>query len=379
MKKLSYLIIITLLVTGLAACVKSNSNSAAGKTEKTKLQKKTVDFNVVSYEFMKAVQQENKNLNLLCGNAEDINGDNVDEVIMIVGSKKDDYLTGIRLIVFNGETKNKITEHMIDFEGYNAQMFLKDFDEDKLSDILITIDSGGSSGFTWSDLLTFKDNKLTSLLEGKYENQMDFEFTDGGSVGFIFKELKKEYFVDLNAEQKKIFNSIKAEVGYDLKSTAYFRNNKMSGNDIDGDGVYELKNEMSLVFSENNNSDFIADVEQYFKYVSSHWKLIKIKVTPKNGTTQVKEMSLGSNTNNSSGAKASKISKEEALRIVRNIVGKDAELTVLSTNYKRNNREYYSISFVIDDMEADFRYCVDKIDGSVYMAAVDNSFKPYKK
>lgn len=60
-------------------------------------------------------------------------------------------------------------------------------------------------------------------------------------------------------------------------------------------------------------------------------------------------------------------------------VNKDAVLTVVSANYKRNNRKYYSIVFTIDGMEADFRYCANKNNGFVYIFSVDDSFKPYKK
>lgn len=96
----------------------------------------------------------------------DVNGDGFDETLILTGKKpygENGFIEDITLTVKNEKTSVNIVVKPKDNAGYSPNLFIGKFSDDKIPQVLLTINSGGSGGFYFNYIYSFKNN-ITRLL-----------------------------------------------------------------------------------------------------------------------------------------------------------------------------------------------------------------------
>ncbi|MCR1934037.1 hypothetical protein ACQX0N_02785 [Clostridium tepidum] len=91
----------------------------------------------------------------------DVNGDGLDEIITITGKKpygEDGFIEDITLNVKNKKTNVDISIKPKDNAGYEPNLFIGKFGDDNIPKVFLSINSGGSGGYYFNYIYSFKDN-----------------------------------------------------------------------------------------------------------------------------------------------------------------------------------------------------------------------------
>jgi hypothetical protein len=152
----------------------------------------------------------------------DVNGDGIPDNVYLIGYKPYGptgiFADHIAIAIQDGST-HKIT--MVDLHnnaGYNAGLFLGDFNKDRVADIFVSIDSGGSGGYGIYYIYSFRNNRLNVLFDvDKYNQQYKFRanYEDFYKVGVASPELDILFTIDISHR------------GYDYLSQYYDENGKL--------------------------------------------------------------------------------------------------------------------------------------------------------
>ncbi|MEK4425408.1 VCBS repeat-containing protein [Solibacillus sp. FSL K6-1523] len=103
----------------------------------------------------------------------DVNGDGVLDNVYLYGnvdSPPSIYADNIALVIHEGVSNRSTTVHFKNNAGYNARLFLGDFNQDHISDIMVSIDTGGSGGYGIFYIYSFINNHLTELFNSDQYN-----------------------------------------------------------------------------------------------------------------------------------------------------------------------------------------------------------------
>jgi hypothetical protein len=105
----------------------------------------------------------------------DVNGDGIPDHVYLFGNKPDGpsgiFADQITLVIQDGYTQQRTVVPLQNNAGYNAALFLSDFDQNKIPDILVSIDSGGSGGYGIFYVYSFAHNTLHLLFDSESYNQ----------------------------------------------------------------------------------------------------------------------------------------------------------------------------------------------------------------
>ncbi|OPA75392.1 spore coat protein [Paenibacillus selenitireducens] len=105
----------------------------------------------------------------------DVNGDGIPDKVYLVGEKPDGssgiFEEHITLIIIDGYSQHMTTVELRNNAGYNATLFLGDFNHDHVADILVRIDAGGSGGYLYAYLYSFRNNMLKELFNSDSYNK----------------------------------------------------------------------------------------------------------------------------------------------------------------------------------------------------------------
>ncbi|QGQ99674.1 VCBS repeat-containing protein [Paenibacillus psychroresistens] len=151
------------------------------------------------------MNRPHNNLILLDMKQADVNGDGIIDHVYLYGNKADDSSGGftdhITLIIQNGHSHTQTTVNLPNNAGYNGRLFLGDFNKDKIADILVTIDSGGSGGYISAYVYSFKNNVLRRLFDVDSYNsyfQFDVHFEDYYRVSIRSPQLDVLFILDIS-------------------------------------------------------------------------------------------------------------------------------------------------------------------------------------
>ncbi|MBD7965171.1 VCBS repeat-containing protein [Fictibacillus norfolkensis] len=177
----------------------------------------------------------------------DVTGDRVPDDVYLTGTKSQDspFIENITLFVKNGRTGAQTRVPLSDNAGYNPTLFLGDFTGNGVSDVLVSINSGGSGGFMYHYVYSFIGNTPQEMFNFNAYNaayEYDVIYEDNYKVRVVSKRNKKTYIIDLSKRDKEYLNEI-YDVNGKLKKPITGFVNPLSGLypiDFDSDGVYEL-------------------------------------------------------------------------------------------------------------------------------------------
>lgn len=150
----------------------------------------------------------------------DVTGDGIVDYVYLFGKKNvetDIFADHITLVLQDGRSNQATTINLQNNAGYNAKLFLGDFSKDNIVDILVSIESGGSGGYGFFYIYSFKNNIPRQLFDiEKYNNSYTFEvnYEDLYKVSVASPPLGLLFTLDISYK------------GYDYLSQLYDENGK---------------------------------------------------------------------------------------------------------------------------------------------------------
>ncbi|SFL98463.1 Repeat domain-containing protein [Paenibacillus sp. 1_12] len=152
----------------------------------------------------------------------DVNGDGVPDLVYLIGNKPDGptgiFADQITLAIQDGSTQKISRVHLQNNSGYNAQLFLGDVNKDRVADIWISIETGGSGGYGIFYIYSFRNNDLNELFNvQQYNEQHQFKvnYEDLYKVGVGSPQLDVLFTLDISYR------------GYDYLSQYYNEQGKL--------------------------------------------------------------------------------------------------------------------------------------------------------
>lgn len=147
----------------------------------------------------------------------DVTGDGVPDKIILSGEKdqaSDIFIKNITLAVEDGRTKRVDTISFSNNAGYNPRLFIGDLNCDGVQDILISIDSGGSGGFGFYYIYSYKNNIFNKLFDNDEFNRMfkyEVMFREGCRVSVYSEYFLRTYLIDVSSrvdfyEEQGVYN-----------------------------------------------------------------------------------------------------------------------------------------------------------------------------
>lgn len=177
----------------------------------------------------------------------DVTGDGITDFVYLTGKRTQDspFIQEITLVVRDGSNGKVTHVPLKDNAGYNPRLFLGDFTGNRIKDILISIDSGGSGGFMYHYIYSFVNNTPLLIFDfNLYNETYKYEVTykDYYKVEVISKANNIKYIIDLSYKGSDYLREIYDENGK-LKQPISGFVNPLSGLypvDFDANQVYEL-------------------------------------------------------------------------------------------------------------------------------------------
>jgi hypothetical protein len=177
----------------------------------------------------------------------DVTGDQIPDNVYLTGTKTTDspFIQNITLVVQDGRTGAYKSVTLSENAGYKPTLFLGDFTGNRVDDILISIDSGGSGAFTYDYVYSFVNNNPQLLFDFNVYNeqfQYDVNYQDNYKVKVVSKINNLTYLIDISLRDPEYLSEIYNANGK-LKSPIEGFVNPLSGLypvDFDSNGVYEL-------------------------------------------------------------------------------------------------------------------------------------------
>ncbi|MCZ8513065.1 VCBS repeat-containing protein [Paenibacillus filicis] len=181
----------------------------------------------------------------------DVNGDGMLDNVYLIGNTEGSpgiFADHITIVIQDGKSNRNTTVQLQNNAGYNARLFLGDFDKDNTLDILVSINTGGSGGYGIFYIYSFKNNNLRELFNFEKYNQ-DYKF---------HVDYKDMYKVDVGSPTLDMLFTLDISYkGYDYLSQYYNENGKLK-NPIKGE-VLALGSLFPIVINERGmNYDLLA-------------------------------------------------------------------------------------------------------------------------
>jgi len=160
-------------------------------------------------------------LSLLDWKQGDVTGDSILDNIYLYGDRSagaGNFADKITLVIQNGYSHQNTRVDFPNNAGYDARLFLGDFSKDGIPDILVSIDSGGSGGYGFFYLYSFKNHILHEMFDvDKYNaaHQFRVNYEDNYRVSVASPSLDVLFSIDISLK------------GHDYLSQFYNENGKL--------------------------------------------------------------------------------------------------------------------------------------------------------
>ncbi|KOF57996.1 spore coat protein [Clostridium sp. DMHC 10] len=149
----------------------------------------------------------------------DVTGDKIPDKVSLYGIKKapsEIFADNITVVIEDGRT-HKVEIITPKFNsGYDAKIFLGDFTKDKINDIKLSIDSGGSGGYGFFYVYSFKNNYFKEIFNfddynKKYKYTVDYASLYKVDVANI--TLDKLFILDISYKGRGYLSQYYSEDG----------------------------------------------------------------------------------------------------------------------------------------------------------------------
>ncbi|MGD8192184.1 hypothetical protein ACQCN2_19615 [Brevibacillus ginsengisoli] len=208
----------------------------------------------------------------------DVTGDGTPDIVSLVGKKlREDspYYDQLYITVANPKDQKYITIPLQG--GYNPKMKFCDFNKDKVQDIYVSVETGGSGGFTNTYLYTVKNNQSTELpvpnplqVTGAYQDNYQVKFTivnTGREFVLSLEDRKKEY------DQAGIYKNGKLIKPPTITVNPY---SLLLPVDVNHDGTCELQGVQRITGI--SNADTIAYAVSIWRWTDNQWSLAEANI-----------------------------------------------------------------------------------------------------
>lgn len=180
------------------------------------------DYDITSALSLSQANPLPENTYLLDMKIGDVTGDGVLDKVSLYGNKPDGptgvFADNITVVIVDGHTHQTQTLTPAYNSGYNAKLFLGDFTNDKIEDIKVSIDSGGSGGYGYFYIYSFQNNHFEEIFnfdQYNEEYQYKADYADFYRFNVSNIVLNKLFVLDLSYK------------GYDYLSQFYNENGKL--------------------------------------------------------------------------------------------------------------------------------------------------------
>lgn len=150
----------------------------------------------------------------------DVTGDGIPDQIYLFGHKPDgpsgilaDHIT---LVIQDGYSQQRTVVPLQNNVGYNASLLLADFDQNKILDILVSIDTGGSGGYGIFYIYSFAHHSLRMLFDSEsYNQQYKFrvQYEDMYKVTVSSPQLDLLFTIDISGKGADYLSSYYSDDG----------------------------------------------------------------------------------------------------------------------------------------------------------------------
>ncbi|MBO8161881.1 MAG: VCBS repeat-containing protein [Thermosipho sp. (in: Bacteria)] len=199
------------------------------------------------YPFCFLSQENRGNIYVLDFKRGDVNGDSIIDNIYLIGQKpygiQSPFTDNIALIIQDGSTNAFYRIVPEENAGYNPTIFLGDFTGDRVNEVLISIDSGGSGGYAFYYIYSFMNNTPVEIFNHeKYNQKYTYRVTYKDCYQVEVKGNTKKYTIDIKYKGREYLSEIYDENGR-LKAPIEGWVNPLGGLypvDFQRDGTYGL-------------------------------------------------------------------------------------------------------------------------------------------
>lgn len=177
----------------------------------------------------------------------DVNGDGVEDVVTLLGTPFSEtvYWENLHMTVKDGATGETTDVALAENAGYAPQLWIGALTGEEKNDIFVSTASGGSGGYSYYSVFTFKDGAYAPIFDTESfnaENAYTVVYQDNELVAVTNVATGVRYLVSLSGREADYLSGLYNEDG--TLKTATEGEVYPLGNlypvDIDADGVYEL-------------------------------------------------------------------------------------------------------------------------------------------
>ncbi|GAB6137952.1 hypothetical protein [Halanaerobaculum tunisiense] len=228
-----------------------------------------------------------KNIEIIESKIVDVTGDGIKDKVALVGSKvgknKSPFRDNLTIIVRDGKSQEYTKATYQNFVGYEPKLLVKEFSGDKVNDVMVTANSGGSGGIYYHLIATFKNAKAKVVFDEDNNRgvKVTGQFIPNFRARLKFVDFKKEVILDISENKddyinQKVYNQKGVLVQRKLIRPYSYPFNELEPVDYDNDGKYELKGIQRIVGT--CNADTIARIESIWSYNNQQWSLETMKL-----------------------------------------------------------------------------------------------------
>lgn len=217
---------------------------------------------------------------------DDVTGDKIKDDILLVGQKlyseNDIFADNLNIVVKDGKTNEfaKITDE--DLCGYEGNLFVGDFSGDKVKDVMVTADTGGSGGVEEHFIASFVNNAPKAIFteEDNEGLRVKGKYIDGFKANLKIENEAKEFILDLSANKEEyIKQGIYDKAGKVLAEVEPISCSfgSLKAIDWNADGTLELMGSQRIIGT--CNADTISTTESLWQFNNSKWNLKRLQYT----------------------------------------------------------------------------------------------------
>jgi len=201
----------------------------------------------------------------------DVDGDGISDQVLLSANKTIDspFWKNITLTVRNGKTNQVQQIPLKNNQGYNPTLFLGDFTGNKVDDILVVIDTGGSGGTIYAYVFSYMNGQMRQIFDSDAFNEdhkYSVTYQDQYKAAVISHKQNERYILDLSYKGQEYLTEIYNNNGV-LKAPIEGWVNPLSGLypvDFNRDGTYELDAYQRI--AGRYNADSLGFVQNVLKW-----------------------------------------------------------------------------------------------------------------